>query len=204
MAYKSNIPLAGDLLSQSQADLFNNFQEINTFVGINHEAFNSVAPHAQGKHKQVEMPVQAAAVATDPTQWSMYVKNNTLAIPAPAIYLRPPVSAQHPAGNEIDVTTALLASPGWCRLPCGIIMKWGTGSVTASNATNTGTGVLVSGAGIPTITTLLAPVITKTGASELIVSYISFNEAAHTVTVSAVKAFSGSSTTTFNYLLLGI
>lgn len=126
MAYNNAIPAPGDLLSQSQDDILKNFQAINTFVNVNHEAFNSAAPHAQGKHKQIEMPVQAAAVATDPTQWSMYVKNNTLGIPAPALFLRPPVSAEHPAGAEIDMTTAGMANNGWCILPCGIKMLWAT------------------------------------------------------------------------------
>jgi len=136
MAYNNAIPAPGDLLSQSQDDILKNFQAINTFVNINHEAFNSVAPHAQGKHKQIEMPVQAAAVATDPTQWSMYVKNNTLGVPAPAVWLTPPVSAQHPApANPIDITTATMASPGRCTLPCGLVLQWGTGTADPANPT---------------------------------------------------------------------
>lgn len=144
MAYNANVPQPGDLLSQSQIDLLSNFTEINTFVNVNHEAFNSVAPHAQGKHKQIEMPVQAADVATDLTQWSMYVKNNTLGVPAPAIWLRPPVSAQHPApANPIDITTAGMANNGWCRLPCGILMAWGTVNVPGGSTAVPGIANLV-------------------------------------------------------------
>lgn len=163
--YNAAIPQPGDLLSKSQADILNNFDALNTFVSVNHEALNSVAPHAQGKHKQIEMPVQAVAVATDATQWSMFVKNNTLAIPAPAVWLTPPVSAQHPAGTEIDITTATLANNGWCRLPCGLKMLWATGvspynvpfALTAANVT-----------GFPGFTTVFNAQVTQISAGLLL------------------------------------
>ena len=127
MAYNNAIPQPGDLLSKSQADLLANFAEINTFVAINHEAFNSVAPHAQGKHKQVEMPVQAAGPAADATQWSMYCKNNGAGVPS--LFLQPSV------GLEVDITTAIKADIGQCTLPCGIRMKWGNFALGAGTTT---------------------------------------------------------------------
>ena len=190
MPFNAAIPQAGDLLSQSQVDLLANFTAINTFVNVNHEAFNSVAPHAQGKHKQIEMPVQAAAVATDLTQWSMYVKNNTLGIPAPAIFLRPPVSVQHPAGNEIDMTTALLTTTGWCRLACGIIVKWGTSAVAA----NTGAGKIIqlAVAPAPVINTILAVTLTPTDSdNQAITTYENFTVATQQVVWTYSRSFAG-------------
>jgi hypothetical protein len=176
MAYDATIPKPGDLLSQSQINLLANFAEINTFVSVNHEAFNSVAPHAQGKHKQIEMPVQAAAIATDPTQWSMYVKNNTLGVPAPALWLRPPVSAQHPAGAAIDITTATLANAGWCQLPCGLKLAW-TNGVSPYNAAYALTAANIPG--FPGFTAVYGAQVTQVSAGLLLypiqISALSFN-----------------------------
>jgi hypothetical protein len=188
MAYNANIPLSTDLLSQSQLDIRNNFQEINTFVSVNHEAFNGAAPHAQGKHKQVEMPVQAAVVPTDATQWAMKVVNNTLGVPAPAIWLTPPVSAQHPAGTAYDITTALFADPGWCRLPCGIIVKWGTSAAT--HGTGGGKTIQLATAPAPAINTVLTVMLTPTDSdNQSIVTYSGFNVAAQRVTWTYGRSF---------------
>jgi hypothetical protein len=57
MAYQANIPQPGDLLSQSQSDLLNNFMALQTLIDINHVDF---ASGDQGKHKWVTFPVQGA------------------------------------------------------------------------------------------------------------------------------------------------
>lgn len=188
--YNAAIPQPGDLLSQSQADILNNFDAINTFVAVNHEALNSVAPHAEGKHRQIEMPVQAAVVGTDATQWAMKVVNNTLGVPAPAIWLTPPISAQHPAGTAYDITTGLFADPGWCRLPCGIIVKWGTSLVVH----NTGAGKIIqlSAAPAPAINTVLAVTLTPTNSdNQAITTYENFSVANQQVIWTYSRSFAG-------------
>jgi hypothetical protein len=63
MTYDPNIPLAADLLSDSQADLLANFGQLNTQFGVNHVAFNDVSAD-KGKHKFVQFVRQATAPAT--------------------------------------------------------------------------------------------------------------------------------------------
>jgi len=177
MAYNNAIPAAGNLLSQSQADILNNFIAIATVVDPNNGTLTLT---------------QAAAPATGANQVSLYALTGTSALRIKT------------ATTDVDIMSAGKTTTGWCILPSGIIMKWGYGSITAANAYVTATTTLASGAGVPTINTLLAPLVTKSTQSELIVSYDSFNEALHTVSVTAIKAFAGAQATTFNYLLIGI
>ena len=58
MPYNANIPQATDILSQSQADLLNNFQAISVWVNIDHVDFGSVD---EGKHNKVTFVVQSPA-----------------------------------------------------------------------------------------------------------------------------------------------
>lgn len=204
MAYNANIPLATDLLSQSQADLRSNFQEINTFLTVNHESLNSVAPHAQGKHKQLEMPVQGAAVVTDLTQWAMTVANNTLGVPAPAIFLTPPISAQHPAGTPIDMTTGVFADPGYCKLPCGLIVKWATSGLITQGAANT-VNLYNGGPGAPDlITTIYTVQITgHNNDGQAILTYAGFAAGTQRVSVTYDRSFGAGNTTFCKVLVIG-
>ncbi len=56
MVYDPNIPMATDLLSQSQSDIQSNFAAIKALIDINHATFGNAQ---QGKHKYVELPVQS-------------------------------------------------------------------------------------------------------------------------------------------------
>jgi hypothetical protein len=119
MAYQSNKPLSTDKLSVSQGDINGNFQAINTYVAIDHVAFNGAD---QGKHKRVFFTQQAADPATAATEAAIYAKDSS--VPGTAsLYYRPPNS-----GTPIEFTYALKAAAGWTWLPSGIIMQWGTGT----------------------------------------------------------------------------
>jgi len=198
MAYNANKPDATDTISSSQSVLKDNFTAIKAIIDVNHVTFGL---SDQGKHNLVTIPQVTVTPGSIPaavsaTEWAFYNASGDL-------FLRTNKAAGTVTG-DINITGGTKATLGWCYLPCGVIMKWGTGSVTASNSGAYGTATLISGASIPTITTLLSGIVTKVGTSELIVSYSSFDETAHTVTAYAIKAFSGSNTATFNYLLLGI
>lgn len=128
MAYKNNIPQSTDLLSQSQDDILNNFQEIKTFLEINHEDFNAAG---QGKHIHVTFPIQAAAPSTAANEVALYSKDDALG--DPALYYRPESD-----GTEVEITAAKKDATGYTILPSGIKIKWGTGTVGA-NAASTAT-----------------------------------------------------------------
>jgi hypothetical protein len=126
MAYNNSIPQAGDLLSQSQADILANFQEIDTFVTLNHVTFGA---SDAGKHKFLQMPVQVAAPSTAAGEMGLYTKTSALTS-VPEMFVR-----KQSNGTEIEFTSALANANGWTRLPSGILLKWGTsGSVSVNSS----------------------------------------------------------------------
>src|SRR5581483_351059 len=119
--YNQNIPQPTDQLSQSQADLLNNFQAIYTLIGVNHTQFNA---GNQGTHAFVEMPVQNPVPVTVGNEVGLYCQLSTLTG-------NPELVFSHQNGTGIveftSSTQALLA--GWSKIPSGILFKWGQVSI---------------------------------------------------------------------------
>lgn len=130
MAYLNTIPQPTDQESQSQAQLLNNFDAINTFVNVNHVAFNGAD---QGKHKFITLPQQAVVppgIGAYPptmsaTEYGIYNKTNGA---NPAIFVRKPGAPAGDVSGDVDITTLTYNAgtyEGSVTLPCGLIMKWG-------------------------------------------------------------------------------
>jgi len=112
-----------EAFSVSQPKITANFIAINTAISVDHETFDAAG---QGKHKQVSMPIRGAGLdpITAANEMMLYTKNNALGVPA--MFIKQQDIA---AGTEgTDFTTATAAANGTCTLPCGIILKWGTGT----------------------------------------------------------------------------
>lgn len=124
MAYNANIPQPTDQLKVSQADLLANFQAINTFVNVNHEDFGSAD---QGKHKFLQMPEQGVAPATAADEAGLFGGEGAYSTDS-ELYFR-----RENNGDIIAFTEGLNTTPGWCRLPCGILVKWQLVSVPAQS-----------------------------------------------------------------------
>lgn len=118
MAFKANIPQSTDQVSISQADLLANFQEIDTFVAVDHAAFNTANA---GKHYFNQAAAPAAASAT---QVGIYCKDLG---GAPELYI-------NKSASQVPFTKSLKAADGYTCLPSGVIIKWGTG--VANNGVN--------------------------------------------------------------------
>lgn len=125
MAYNQNIPQANDALKVSQSDILSNFAEVFTFFGVNHQNFGQVG---QGKHRFVQMPVQAVAPATLITEVALYCANGAIS-GVPELFFRPPNN-----GVQYAFTEGINATQGWTRLPSGLVIKWNTVTVSAVNA----------------------------------------------------------------------
>jgi len=119
MAYKSTIPLATDKKNASQSDIKDNFTALKTFMDGNHVL-------ETGKHSFVTInqgTVDADfPLVTSATEMGIYCKTDGA---NPALYVRKESQTVGVVTNDINFTTAGLTSPGWCRLPCGLLMKWG-------------------------------------------------------------------------------
>jgi len=132
MPYNANIPQATDFQDQSQSDLLGNFQEINTFVNVNHVGFGSPD---EGKHALVEFPVQAIAPIILGGEIGLY---NFLS-PITGVDELYIISQ---SGITTSVTASILSttpvpannSSGWSYLPSGILLMWGNSNANGNTA----------------------------------------------------------------------
>jgi len=193
MSYNQNIPQSTDQLSQSQADLLNNFAAIYSLIGINHVNFNVAN---QGKHNFVSMPVQLADPGTLATELALYTKTSTLSS-NPECFIQ-----RQSNGIAIEFTSATQASNGWSRLPSNILIKWGSSSGTGSTLVT-----LPTAASIPVFSNvfqvLVVPYVNGAIADPNVsATLIGFTTT--TITVwTAPRITIGSTAVTFNYLIIG-
>ena len=146
MSYNANIPQASDDPSQSQGQLLDNFQAINTFTAVNHVALND---SNQGKHKFMQMPEQSSAPTTTSNEGAIYTQESSLTGNTECVFRR------ESNGLQIEFTGFLGAANGWSRFPSGILLKWGQ-----SSSTGTGTTNFPTGATIPVFTAVYQVIIT--------------------------------------------
>ena len=202
MAYQANKPEATDQKNISQGDIQGNFAAIKTLVDINHVTFDEVA---QGKHKHVTFPEQAADPATLGNEVALYCKETSVGGAAhSALFFKP--EGQIAGGTEYDFTTAKLEAAGWCKLPCGLIMKWGHSDLITTGAT--GTAALVTADSIPNIATLFSCQLTIYGGvsgTEGNMFVQTFDDVtSHTITIRYWKPFTGTLTRACYYFAIGI
>lgn len=147
-SYNPNIPQPNDILADSQGDLLQNFQSLDTYFGINHVQF-SVTPNT-GKHTYVEMinktdPVGAAL------QGTFFTKNSGT---SSDVYYKPDAGAnvyQITAVKDANFSTfgnqVAYGSPpvgftqegGWTFLPGNVLLQWGYYGNSPANLGSSGT-----------------------------------------------------------------
>ena len=156
MPYHSNIPQAGDTKAASQPLILDNFQYLNNLVlGINNF---------------IVLPEQAPGVPVVPAL--------TLGLYTRHVGASTALFIGNSAGAEVDITTSLNAIPGWCRLPCGLVMKWGVSDVCTGSGDYT-----IAMIDVPAITPLNIQLTPGSGTDTApIVNYKSWAGGAQTVT----------------------
>ena len=122
MAYQANIPQATDRLKDSQADLLGNFQELNTYLNVNHTAIDGTAD--QGKHKFVTLPFQTVVPPALPNELNIVslldvTGSNNLFMTTNS------GSALQITGGAVNFTPPTTIN-GWVPLVPGFYMKWFT------------------------------------------------------------------------------
>lgn len=122
--YNANIPQPNDILADSQDDILENFQQLNTAWNINHESFNNAN---QGKHTQITLPENVAPTNTLIDEANIYSQLSILTGVTELAWQR------ENNGAHIEWTGLKTGSNGWTRLPSGILVKWGGGSATGFN-----------------------------------------------------------------------
>lgn len=124
MPYNANIPQPTDAISDSQDDILNNFQSINTWVQVNHTGFDS--PPNTGKHTVVEMPQQALATVTPAGEVAIECLASAYNTNGPELIYLP-----QSAGARVEMTASLKSAVGWTFIPSGLLIKWGQINVAA-------------------------------------------------------------------------
>jgi len=133
--YTTNVPQGAQAISSTQAPIQSNFQAINELIDINHETFGSAD---FGKHKYLQMPVQASAPSFSVGEEGLYNLNYAALTAKNELYVHKQTSS---GTADIPFTASILSNStpaggtnGWTYLPSGILMKWGTKAVTTSGA----------------------------------------------------------------------
>ena len=147
MSYQPNIPASTDLLSQSQADIQNNFIAIGTLLSPNGNA--AITEFATTSATNMAIYTKTSALTARPEMFIL--RNSTIANP----------NANPP--NPIEFTSATYNATGWTRLPSGILLKWGT---SGSGSPNTEIVVTFpSGGTVPDFTAIFSVQISMVGSS---------------------------------------
>jgi hypothetical protein len=145
MTYNPNIPQPSDNLSDSQNDLLNNFQTLDTSFAVNHYQFSNATAN-NGKHKFCEMPIGILPVGLSANEATIYGKSAVGLSPATEgnLWFTPDAS-----GKEYQLTRTIsdgvsypkfgAATTGWTFLPGGLIMQYGTVTTISGGGTSNGT-----------------------------------------------------------------
>jgi len=127
MSYNPSIPNAGDLISVSQQQIKDNFTILNTAFEINHVGLTVANA---GKHNACVFP-QGSGIATAADEGAIYTKDVG---GSPNLYWR-----RKSSGDQIQMTTnhtPSAAATGYTFLPGGLLMQWGTVSVSTGSSAN--------------------------------------------------------------------
>ena len=124
MAFTPSIPESTDLPSQSQSQIKDNFDAINTTISVNHVEMNA---SGEGKHKFLQMPEQGSAPTTAANEGALYTKQSSYTTEAELFYRKE--NSGGGGGAEIEMTASSNTDPGWALLPCGLLIKWGISSL---------------------------------------------------------------------------
>lgn len=127
MTFQPTIPNPADYLAQSQIDLRNNFNLLNTYFSLNHIALNAGSDN--GKHTYVTYVEQGADPVTAANEMAVYSKD---VAGSTRLFKR---NESNGAVTQIsDVTPTALGTLNAVRDMSGLIHTWGEVTFAAGNA----------------------------------------------------------------------
>jgi len=195
MAFNPNIPQPTDLISNSQNDILQNFQTINTAFNVNHIAMNL---GDQGKHKFLQMPEQAGPPVTAVDEGGLFAAEGQYSTITELFW------RQENNGLTLPMTERNNAAIGWSFLPSGMLIKWGIATaigVTTYNFPDDGD------VHIPSFTQVYSAVITTiNNTPDTMVQLIAFTTASifvNSLSISALPAVVATDTN-FTYFVIGV
>lgn len=194
--YNPNIPQPTDTGATMQPAVLLNFGAIMDLIDVDHVDFASINA---GKHNKITFPVQSEAPTFTAGELGLFSElSGTTDVNELYVY--------NAAGVANPITASILSTnaapsgqPGWCYLPCGILMKWGM-----SSATGTTVVPFPVAANIPVFTgisSLLVTTVAAAGADQFAYR-VSYTPTQMTVYGSARTTVS-TATVSFEYIAIG-
>lgn len=146
MSYNNAIPQSTDTISNSQAEILENFDQLNTQFSVDHTALT--ASSNNGNHSQITFPVaQTTKTATGTISYiypksdgtnvelyqSTYNSTSASSLETQITSAGLPIWKGGTVGDT-GVITSSVSSGGYLDLPNGLQFRWGTGTVSSSSA----------------------------------------------------------------------
>jgi len=191
------VPNPGQTLGNSRPIIQNNFTAIGRAFIVDHVDYNTTN---EGMHNRVSFPTQSSPPAAAAGIVQMYSQTSILTNQPELVFLRQTGSTKP---TPVEFTSAGWANPGWCRLPSGILMKWGQLSTTTYNTLETIAFPVV--VGIPVFTEIYSCQLTVAAAqtdTQVVIMMGSFTTT--TVNAFARKLLGFGSATPFTFFAIGI
>jgi hypothetical protein len=124
MPYNANVPLANQRITDTQAPIQGNFDNISSYVAVNHVPFGGAA--GEGKHQLVEMPVSGAAPIFAAGETGFYNLYNAMTNENEVFVVK--YNSVTGETQNVPMTAALTTqangSGGYTVLPSGILIAW--------------------------------------------------------------------------------
>jgi hypothetical protein len=207
MAYDQNIPQATDRISVSQPQILANFLSIFNAFNQNHVDFNS-GVSLDGKHKFLQMPVQATPPTTNTSEIGLYARTSPITADPELVFQRE---------NNGDIFEFTSSGPrttsnnqvAWTRLPSGILIQWGFMNTTGGNQSIAVPANDINGKVAPTYTQVPRAYLTPIGSGVPDV-FVTLLNVTTVLGVTTLTVYGSQRTTTasanfnFQYLLIGI
>lgn len=123
-------PVLGDTISQSFSNIRDNWTVLANAWNGDHQSLTGDGT-ASTQHLQVTLPANAGAIGATPGIGKVYTKDVGGGV-IELVY-------EDEAGTEIQLTkgTPVGNTTGETALPGGLLLKWGTGSITEQNTNTT-------------------------------------------------------------------
>jgi hypothetical protein len=151
--YTADTPQSAQAMNNSQSEILNNFRAINELVNVNHVGFNTTN---SGMHSYISMPFPSTVTTPTSTDINMYVaatgSPNACEIFFEGSNTTPVQISDIAIGGTVPAGTS---GTGWCEFSTsGLIIKWGTGTITIPDATTGGGAIFYfpTGTDIPAYT----------------------------------------------------
>lgn len=134
MTYNAGIPLATDLISNSQAQLLANFSQLNTQFAVDHVAFNTGSGNGDGTHKKITFdnaPAEPSPAGTVSNVFPLLVGS------AQELFFKN-ASTEYNGAGKVQLTGPLLSTnAGYVTIQGGLIVQWALVQILVSTGTFT-------------------------------------------------------------------